>query len=120
LSQAFVAIVHEDWTKRLSCYHATLPHLKEENGLYNAAFGSEGELPKMWSEMEFKETLLAVHAFNRIEAELKKLQEKNDDLRQVGRLKYYGLSLFKFYIDEMLPQHAEIEGKRQAVTVQVL
>ena len=46
---------------------------------------------------------MAIHAFERIEEELKTLQSSSEELKQVGRLKYYGLKLFKLYIDEMLP-----------------
>lgn len=85
---------------------AKLFQLKEDNGLYGYAFGVDGELSQMWSEREFKETLLAIHAFDRISEELTLLQEA-DELRQLGRLKYYGLKLFKLYIDQVLPSHAE-------------
>lgn len=49
----------------------------------------------MWSEEQFKETLLAIHAYDKIVAELEKLQESSEDLKQVSRLKYYGLKLFQ-------------------------
>lgn len=87
---------------------AKLFQLKEENGLYGSAFGVDGELSNIWSEADFKDTLLAVHAFEKITEELELLQQSADDLKQVGRLKYYGLKLFKLYIDEMLPTHADI------------
>ncbi len=82
---------------------AKLFQLHEENGLYGYSFGIDGELENLWSDRQFKETLLAIHAFERIEEELKTLQSSSEELKQVGRLKYYGLKLFKLYIDEMLP-----------------
>jgi hypothetical protein len=82
---------------------AKLFQLQEENGLYGYSFGIDGELENMWSDGQFKQTLLAIHAFDRIEEELKAIQNSSEELKQVGRLKYYGLKLFKLYIDEMLP-----------------
>lgn len=81
---------------------AKLFQLQEENGLYNYAFGMDGQLPDLWSDKEFREALLALHAFDRIENELAVLQSSNEDLKQVSRLKYYGLKLFKLYIDQVL------------------
>jgi hypothetical protein len=86
---------------------AKLFQLKEDNGLYGFAFGADGELSTMWSESQFKDTLLAIHAFDRISEELNRLQDSNDELKQVGRLKYYGLKLFKLYIDQVLPSHPD-------------
>jgi hypothetical protein len=34
---------------------------------------------------------------------LNKLQEQHEDLKQVGRLRYYGLKLFKAYLDQVPP-----------------
>jgi hypothetical protein len=82
---------------------AKLFQLPEENGLYGYSFGVDGEIQDMWSEQDFKETLLAIHAYDKIVLELEKLQKTNDDLKQVNRLKYYGLKLFKLYVEQMLP-----------------
>jgi AIPR protein len=82
---------------------ARLFQLPEENGLYGFAFGSEGEPVDIWSEDQFRQTLLAIHAYNKIQEELQKLQTSNDDLKQITRLRYYGLRLFKQYVDEILP-----------------
>jgi hypothetical protein len=46
---------------------------------------------------------LAIHVYNKISVELKKLQLEQDDLKQVTRLRYYGLKLFKLYLDQTLP-----------------
>jgi hypothetical protein len=82
---------------------AKLFQLQEENGLYGYSFGFDGEVADVWTDERFKETLLAVHAFDKIVDELEQLQAENDDLRQVTRLKYYGLKLFQMYIEQMLP-----------------
>jgi hypothetical protein len=82
---------------------ARLFQLPEENGLYGSSFGAEGELVDIWSEDQFRQTLLAIHTYNKIHEELQKLQSSNDDLKQITRLRYYGLRLFKQYFDEMLP-----------------
>jgi AIPR protein len=87
---------------------ARLFQLPEENGLYGYSFGSDGELVDIWSEDQFRQTLLAIHAYSRIQQELQKLQASNDDLKQVTRLRYYGLRLFKQYVDQMLPVSKEI------------
>jgi hypothetical protein len=82
---------------------AKLFQLKEENGLYEDAFGSDGDAVDMWSEEKFRECLLAIHSYNRVSSELHKLQEESEDLRQVSRLRYYGLKLFKLYLDQVPP-----------------
>jgi hypothetical protein len=80
---------------------ARLFELPEDHGLYGFAFGSEGELVDVWSDEQFRECLLAVHTYNKMIEALNKLQSEHDDLRQISRLRYYGLKLFKIYFDEM-------------------
>jgi AIPR protein len=87
---------------------AKLFQLQEENGLYGYAFGFDGEIADVWTEQQFKETLLAIHAYDKIVVELETLQRQSDELKQVTRLKYYGLKLFKLYIDQMLPTTSDI------------
>ena len=82
---------------------ARLFELPEENGLYGFAFGSNGKLVDIWTESEFRECLLAIHVYNKIQAELSKLQSVEEDLKQITRLRYYGLKLFKTYLDQMVP-----------------
>ncbi len=82
---------------------AKLFELPEENGLYGYAFGSGGEVVDIWTESEFRECLLAIHVYNKIFSELKQLQAEAGDLKQITRLRYYGLKLFKMYLDQMLP-----------------
>lgn len=82
---------------------AKLFQLPEESGLYGYSFGADGELVDIWSEDQFREVMLAIHVFRRVEKELEELQEKNEDLKQVSRLKYYGLKLFKLYADQIIP-----------------
>jgi hypothetical protein len=88
---------------------ARLFQLPEENGLYGFSFGSDGEMVDIWSEDQFRETMLAIHAYNRIRQELQKLQATHEDLKQLMRLRYYGLRLFKEYVDQMLPLQREGE-----------
>jgi hypothetical protein len=87
---------------------ARLFQLPEENGLYGFSFGSDGDLADIWSDDQFREAMLAIHAYNRILQELQKLQAANEDLKQVTRLRYYGLHLFKEYADQMLPLQREV------------
>jgi hypothetical protein len=79
---------------------ARLFQLKDENGLYHETFGVDGELADIWTEAQFRETLLAIHVYNKIEDELRNLQNQNESLKQISRLKYYGLHLFKLYADQ--------------------
>jgi hypothetical protein len=74
-----------------------------EDGLYGFAFGSDGELVDVWSDSQFSDCLLAIHTYNKMDFELRKLQKENDDLRQITRLRYYALKLFKIYLDQLLP-----------------
>jgi hypothetical protein len=85
---------------------AKLFELPEDNGLYGFAFGSGGDVADIWTDAEFRECLLAIHVYNKICLELKKLQEDEGDLKQITRLRYYGLKLFKMYLDQMLPTTA--------------
>jgi hypothetical protein len=87
---------------------ARLFQLPEENGLYGYSFGSDGELVDIWSEDQFRQTLLAIHSYNKIHEELEGLQTSNDDLKQITRLRYYGLRLFKQYVDQILPLNKEV------------
>ena len=82
---------------------ARLFELPEDNGLYGYAFGIDGEVVDIWSQEQFRECLLPIHVYNKISVELKKLQLEQDDLKQVTRLRYYGLKLFKLYLDQTLP-----------------
>ncbi len=81
---------------------ARLFELPDENGLYWYAFGSDGEAVEVWSEAQFQDTLLAIHVYNKILMELEELQSKEEDLKQVTRLRYYGLKLFKIYLDQLI------------------
>ena len=89
---------------------ARLFQLHEDGGLYGFAFGSaDGEMVDVWTDSQFRECLLAIHTYNKINSELHSLQEANDDLKQLTRLRYYGLKLFKSYFDQMLPTMPAIE-----------
>jgi hypothetical protein len=57
-------------------------------------------LSDIWSEDQFREVLLAIHSFNKICDELETLSKEHGDLKQITRLKYYGLKLFKMYTDQ--------------------
>jgi hypothetical protein len=81
---------------------ARLFQLEEDHGLYSDAFGIEGEIFDVWTDDQFRECLLAIHTYNKIEKELYKLQTAHEDLKQITRLRYYGLKLFKIYLDQMI------------------
>jgi hypothetical protein len=82
---------------------ANLFQLSEDNGLYGFAFGVDGEIADVWTDSQFRDCLLAVHTYNKINSELHRLQEANEDLKQITRLRFYGLKLFKIYFDQNLP-----------------
>ena len=88
---------------------AKLFQLPEEGGLYGHSFGSGGEVVKVWSDEQFRDTLLAIHAYNKLQIELEKVQEEHGDLKQITRLKYYALKLFKIYLDQFLPVSKDIK-----------
>jgi hypothetical protein len=77
--------------------------------LYGYSFGSDGEVVEVWSEEQFRDTLLAIHAYNRLQSELAKAQEEHNDLKQITRLKYYALKLFKIYVDQILSVSNEVK-----------
>jgi hypothetical protein len=88
---------------------ARLFQLPEENGLYGFAFGSDGEVVDILTDQQFRECLLAIHVYNKVSSELKRLQSEEVDLKQITRLRYYGLNLFKIYLDQMLPLQTELD-----------
>ena len=88
---------------------AKLFQLPEEGGLYGYSFGSDGEVVDVWTEDQFDDTLLAIHAYTKLQDELASAQEEHGDLKQITRLKYYALKLFKIYLDEMLPVSKDIK-----------
>lgn len=83
---------------------AKLFELAEDNGLYGDAFGNaDGDVVDVWTDEQFRDCLLAIHSYEKVGEALAKLQSENDDLKQITRLKYYGLKLFKLYFDQMAP-----------------
>jgi hypothetical protein len=82
---------------------AALFELPEEGGLYGHSFGSDGEQVDVWTEEQFQDALLAIHTYNKLLNELDKVQKEHTDLKQITRLKYYALKLFKMYVDQILP-----------------
>jgi len=56
--------------------------LPEEGGLYGYSFGSDGEQVDVWTEEQFQDTLLAIHAYNKLQRELEKVQQEHGDLKQ--------------------------------------
>jgi len=81
---------------------AKLFQMPDEGGLYADAFGSNGQVVDIWSEEQFKDTLLAIHSYTKIQKALTELQVSEADLKQITRLRYYALKLFKTYLDQSL------------------
>lgn len=86
---------------------AILTVMPEDGGLYAHAFGINGELVDLWTEDQFKDTLLAIHTFNFLSRELSEIESKNIEYKQISRLKYYALKLFKLYVDDIDPLDSE-------------
>jgi len=80
---------------------AKLFELGSDNGLYDFAFGDDGTPAEHWSDEQFQETLLAVHTYNKLMSSLDELQQSEPEYRQIGRLKYYALHLFKIYLEKL-------------------
>jgi len=71
-----------------------------EGGLYGYAFGADGAEVDLWTDDQFKDTLLAIHAFSKLSEALHRQQEMRPDLKQITRLRYYALNLFKKYLND--------------------
>lgn len=88
---------------------ASLFVLPIDNGLYGSSFGIDGALCDVWTEEQFRDTLLALHTSNKIIEALNQLQEEEPKYKQIIRLKYYALNLFKKYLDNSLSEDAELK-----------
>lgn len=80
--------------------------LKEDGGVYEDAFGENSEIGDMWTEKNFNETILSIHAWNQCNIELKKASQEEFNIdedvynfERIERLRFYGLNLFKRYVD---------------------
>jgi hypothetical protein len=80
-----------------------------EGELYGYAFGTDGAEVDVWSDDQFKDTLLAIHAFNKLSEALQQLQESRPDLKQITRLRYYALNLFRKYLTDSLENNEELQ-----------
>jgi AIPR protein len=88
---------------------AKLFQMPEEGGLYGYSFGSDGQVVDVWSEEQFRDALLAIHSYNKLQQELAQVQEEHADLKQITRLRYYAVKLFKIYLDQMLPLSKDVK-----------
>ena len=86
-----------------------LSDLKEDGGLYDSAFGVDGEIADIWLPHEFKTALLALHSYNKIVEMLVKCQKDFPCYENIFRWKFYGLSLFQKYIERDLVEFQGIE-----------
>jgi hypothetical protein len=65
----------------------------EEGGVYEKAFGVNGELLDAWSEDTLDRTLLAIGFYFKIGQDAKEQGRKDKDLKFLYRLRYHGLAL---------------------------
>lgn len=83
--------------------------LKEDDGVYEVAFGVDGEIHPVWSNQTFQESLLAIAFYLRIDQEARDLAARRDDLRFMRRLRFHALSLAGIYAQRKLS--AELIGE---------
>lgn len=72
--------------------------LKSEGGLYEKAFGIEGELVDIWAKRAFRNVLVSILFFNKVNETAKKEKQKNDDRYFFNRLKYHSLALAGIFL----------------------
>ncbi len=88
---------------------------KEDGGLYEKAFGIDGELRDSWAEVEFNETLFATIVFFKIVSRIKELI-KTDKARYffLQRLRFWALSLARIYLDEKKLEFVDLLTSQKA------
>lgn len=74
--------------------------LKEDDGVYEVAFGVDGSLQPTWSDETFRETLLAIAVYQRLDEEIRERTKKAPEIRFLKRLRFHALSLAGVYIRE--------------------
>jgi AIPR protein len=87
---------------------------KEDGGVYEKAFGIDGELKAHWSDAEFAETVFAVVAFNaiveRISAQIRADKPKFFFLK---RMRYWALALVPIQIEKRGHSIEELLSSKQ-------
>ena len=93
---------------------------KENNGVYEDAFGEQGKLVDIWSDNVFNEVILALHCFHKCGSAIDSWENESFDIEisgenkvmlyaQLSRLKFYGLHCMKIFADEHLDSLEDIE-----------
>jgi hypothetical protein len=83
-----------------------------DGGAYETAFGIDGDPVDIWPDEVFDDALLAVIAYREIEERLKAIIKRERKYLWMRRLRWFALSLFKFYITEKNIDGAELLGSR--------
>lgn len=107
------AKVRYSYLKEPTLIHAApkrLWSLKDDDGVYETAFGVEGDLLPTWSNETFHEALLAIALYLKIVEESKEVGRRSTELRFLQRLRFHALSLAAEYIRARkdLPPPAEL------------
>jgi hypothetical protein len=76
---------------------------KEDGGVYEKAFGIDGELKAHWSDAEFAETVFAVVAFNAI-------MERISAQIRADKPKFFFLKRMRFWALALVPIQIEKRG----------
>jgi len=74
---------------------------KSEGGVYDLAFGVNGEIEDVWSNETFLESLVAILCYKKIE-NISTGIVRSTKYRQMGRLKYFLLKLMYVYLTEII------------------
>jgi AIPR protein len=83
-----------------------------DGGAYETAFGIDSEPVDFWPEEVFQDALLAVIAYREIEERLTAIIKKERKFLWMRRLRWFALSLFRFYILENNLDVVELLGNR--------
>ncbi len=71
-----------------------------DGGAYELAFGIDDEIVDIWPDDAFEEVILAVCAYWEIEERISNIVKRDRKYLWIRRLRFFGLSLFKLFLQE--------------------
>jgi hypothetical protein len=83
--------------------------MEADGGLYEQAFGVDGEVRDFLSEDEFSRCLLAIMLYKAIEEKIGETMKRDKSFVFLRRLRFFALSLGKIYIDLKYPNKSSAE-----------
>ena len=72
---------------------------EEDGGVYEKAFGIDGNLLNAWTDGQFNQTLTAIVFYWTIEAAIDRIRKKNKAYQFLRRLRYFALALVPAYLE---------------------